>query len=74
MLTYDDATEVQSMAQRYRMQIERVPMKSTHHAKMFELVITKPPTKITWMFWLRVAWAMVQSRLKTVAMLTDRQC
>jgi len=47
-------------------------MKSTHHAKMFELVIKKPPAKITWMFGLRVAWAKVQSRLKTIALLTNR--
>lgn len=40
MMTYDDADSVVSMARRRGFQITRVPMKNTHHAKMFELLIT----------------------------------
>lgn len=42
MMTYDDAPEVRSMAERYFFRMERVPMKNTHHAVLHELLILKP--------------------------------
>jgi DNA adenine methylase len=42
MLTYDDAPEVRSMAQRYGFRVEPVPMKNTHHEVIRELLILKP--------------------------------
>lgn len=39
MMTYDDAEEVKEVALGYGFFIRRVPMKSTHHAKMYELLI-----------------------------------
>ncbi|HUB67412.1 MAG TPA: DNA adenine methylase [Candidatus Methylacidiphilales bacterium] len=41
MMTYDHASEVVSMAKVRRFNIGLVPMKNTHHARMFELIITK---------------------------------
>ena len=42
MLTYDDAPEVRSMAERHGFRIEPVPMKNTHHEVIRELLILKP--------------------------------
>ncbi|WP_172909951.1 DNA adenine methylase [Photorhabdus heterorhabditis] len=42
MMTYDDAPEVRELAERYGFRIERVPMKNTHHAIIYELLIMKP--------------------------------
>jgi len=39
MMTYDDAASVRSMAEKRGFRIDRVPMKNTHHAQMFELLI-----------------------------------
>ncbi|MBF0293795.1 MAG: DNA adenine methylase [Magnetococcales bacterium] len=39
MMTYDDNESVCDMAKQRGFHIERVPMKNTHHAKMFELLI-----------------------------------
>lgn len=39
IMTYDNATEVQNLAEKYDLQAEPIPMKNTHHAKMTELVI-----------------------------------
>jgi DNA adenine methylase len=39
MMTYDDAVSVRDMAKQRGFRIERIPMKSTHHAEMFELLI-----------------------------------
>lgn len=39
MLTYDDAPEVRSMAERHGFRIEPVPMKNTHHEIIRELLI-----------------------------------
>ena len=41
MLTYDDAPEVHELARRFDFRIETVPMKSTHHAILQELLIFK---------------------------------
>lgn len=41
MLTYDDAPEVRRLAIRHGFRVEQVPMKSTHHAVQFELLILK---------------------------------
>lgn len=40
MLTYDDSFEVRSLARAHRFDIREIPMKSTHHAVVNELVIT----------------------------------
>ena len=40
MLTYDESDEVRSLANRYALRVEEVPMKNTHHAIMHEYVIT----------------------------------
>jgi DNA adenine methylase len=42
MMTYDDAPEVREMAERHGFRIELVPMKNTHHAIIYELLILKP--------------------------------
>jgi DNA adenine methylase len=42
MMTYDDAPEVRSMAQRHGFRVEAVPMKNTHHEVIRELLILKP--------------------------------
>lgn len=41
LMTYDDAPEVAHLAERYGMGIRKVPMKSTHHAIMYELLLSK---------------------------------
>jgi DNA adenine methylase len=40
LMTYDDCPEVVEMANRYGFQIERIPMKNTHHEKKCELLIS----------------------------------
>lgn len=40
MMTYDHAPEVVAMAEARGFNYELVPMKNTHHARMFELIIT----------------------------------
>jgi DNA adenine methylase len=42
MFSYDDAPEVRSLALKYKFEIEKVPMKNTHHSVMSELLIFKP--------------------------------
>lgn len=44
MMTYDDTESVRNMAKQHDFQVERIPMKNTHHAKMFELLIFRNPT------------------------------
>jgi DNA adenine methylase len=39
MMTYDDAESVRNMAEERGFRIEMVPMKNTHHAQVFELLI-----------------------------------
>jgi DNA adenine methylase len=39
LMTYDDSDEVRSLAARYGLDIRLLPMNSTHHAKMSELLI-----------------------------------
>jgi len=41
LMTYDDDPAVEALAARFGFKTERVPMKSTHHDKKFELVITQ---------------------------------
>ncbi len=43
MMTYDESTEVLELARRFRLCVNRVPMKSTHHRVAFELVLTNRP-------------------------------
>lgn len=40
LMTYDDCPEVLELARKYSFQIERVPMKNTHHDKKYELLIS----------------------------------
>jgi DNA adenine methylase len=40
LMTYDDDPAVETLADRFGLSVERVRMKSTHHDKKFELVIT----------------------------------
>lgn len=40
LLTYDESDEVRRMADQHGFAVSRVPMKNTHHASKFELVIT----------------------------------
>ena len=42
MMTYDDSPEVRELATRYGFRVEQVPMKNTHHAIIYELLILKP--------------------------------
>jgi DNA adenine methylase len=40
MMTYDDAESVRDMAESRAFSITKVPMKNTHHAELYELLIT----------------------------------
>jgi DNA adenine methylase len=40
LMTYDDCPEVVEMAARQGFQIERIPMKNTHHEKKYELLVS----------------------------------
>ena len=42
MMTYDDVDEVKLMAAKYGFTVQMVPMKNTHHAIIYELLILKP--------------------------------
>ncbi|MFI5175771.1 MAG: DNA adenine methylase [Terriglobia bacterium] len=39
LMTYDNAEEIRLLADKFRFDLEPVPMKNTHHAKMTELLI-----------------------------------
>jgi len=39
LMTYDDATEIRTLAQKYGLQAKTVAMKSTHHTQKKELLI-----------------------------------
>ena len=39
LMTYDDATEVRSLAVKYRFETRLIAMKGTHYTKMTELLI-----------------------------------
>jgi DNA adenine methylase len=39
LMTYDDTDEIRALAQRYHFDLQAVPMKNTHHAKMTELLL-----------------------------------
>lgn len=41
MMTYPDDEAVLELAQRYRFNVQRVPMRSTHHVEHFELLLTR---------------------------------
>jgi DNA adenine methylase len=40
LMTYDDAGEVIALAEKHSFNVDRVPMKNTHHAVKYELLIT----------------------------------
>jgi DNA adenine methylase len=40
LMSYDDSKEVEELAGRHGFYLSKVPMKSTHHSKQFELLIT----------------------------------
>ncbi len=40
LMTYDDAGEVEELAGKYHFAVRRAPMKTTHHATLFELLIS----------------------------------
>lgn len=42
MMTYDDVPEVRAMAERHGLRTALVPMKTTHHAVVQELLVLKP--------------------------------
>jgi len=46
LITYDNAEEVKTMARRHRFQMRLIPMTTTHHATLEELVIGKD---LSWM-------------------------
>lgn len=50
LMTYDTNVEVREMAARHRFQLLEVPMKSTHHARMTELLIGRD------LSWAREHW------------------
>lgn len=41
LMTYDDAPEVVSLADRYGLEVARTPMQNTHHTRVYELLIQK---------------------------------
>ena len=46
LMTYDDTTEARALANKYHFEVATVQMRSGHHAKMKELVISK---NLSWM-------------------------
>jgi DNA adenine methylase len=40
LMTYDNAPEVNYLAEKYKFDIQKIPMKNTHHEIIYELVIT----------------------------------
>lgn len=40
MLTYDDTTEIRQLADKYKLQYRTIPMKTTHHTKKNEIIIS----------------------------------
>jgi len=40
MLTYDDTFEIRQLADKYQLQYRTIPMKTTHHTKKNELIIS----------------------------------
>jgi DNA adenine methylase len=46
LMTYDEADEVKALARRHGFQMRLVPMKNTHHATKYELIIGK---NLTWL-------------------------
>ncbi len=43
MLTYDDAKEVRDLATAHGFFVKPIPMKTTHHTRMYELALTNRP-------------------------------
>lgn len=41
LATYDDNPEIEALAREFEFDIRKVPMKSTHHAKKLELLISR---------------------------------
>jgi len=39
-MTYDDTDEVRALAKEHNFDVQTIPMKNTHHAKMNELCIS----------------------------------
>jgi len=46
LITYDDAPEIEKLAYKHDLELERVLMKTTHHTKKYELVIARD---LTWL-------------------------
>lgn len=44
LMTYDEADEVKRLSADFGLAIHKIPMKNTHHTKLYELIITKPAT------------------------------
>ncbi len=40
MLTYDDTPEIRQLAEKYSLQYRTIPMKTTHHLKKYEIIIS----------------------------------
>ena len=40
MLTYDDTAEIRQLADKYHLDYRTIPMKTTHHLKKNELIIS----------------------------------
>jgi DNA adenine methylase len=41
LMTYDISVEIESLAKKYELQIEKIPMKNTHNTEMKEYIISK---------------------------------
>ena len=39
LMTYDDSEEIRAMAGHHKLEIRRIPMKTTHHTVTYELLI-----------------------------------
>ena len=46
LITYDDAPEIEKLAYKHGFELEKVLMKTTHHTKKYELVISR---ELTWL-------------------------
>jgi len=40
MLTYDDNEEIRRLAEKFNLKYKLIPMKTTHHIKKYELIIS----------------------------------
>lgn len=63
LMTYDDVDEVKHLARKHGFQMRLIPMKNTHHAQIFELMIGK---NLSWLDTLERVYEQPLEYQKTV--------